>query len=1029
MTSDDQIIQYADASEQASLLPSGCKVCERSGIPIFPLRVAAVPKALMNSGWKPAVPQQDAELTGGAFKYVLRTLRMGYLYVLLDKRVWLAYQVTAEGYLRQFDPQDKPEGDTVEPISQRCRELGHCISASFINIDDKKYKLAWLAFSSDPWSEDVLNDYKSGKRPSSRFTQISLAALKESPASVPEALELDPSLASMKANVAEFATDIFPDMEKVTGTSHGGAHGYYPRIGDVNALGLRVAQLGIQYQCKVSALALNDSVGVVQELNNRRLQIVEGRQLYNELPETRHKHMISQAIEQYLVSLKQIADENSKPRHEPTPSGYPAIGITIPAEQVARETYASQQAALQEYYYESQRAEFAAQHQRTLQGFQQRIEAIGKDLAAWYESKCWLANIVNDYSPETDPSGWAAQLSTIAACIQGGSTDEDTEKVWLKWVKDSGSPAYEGILGNQKSVMEAVYKGMGGFTNLKAVLNTKDISDWIDSKGVQMASYQLMLAMSGAFSRLSAKLDQAVLDSYSRIVQGHIYLMTGKQVTVFKVTMTVREYQQLHRDIARVQLSIHGKSIEFGGELRNGKKVSRNVSANSLPQINDPAVLRQKLTVTMASDSASSEFLASLDNGKLTDISKLNELSELRIAEVSLDNAVSKAPVKLAQSQLKNVIKGQIQLSRRLISGNALGGALGGGMLFLQVSALADNMKAVETAVNSTNARLTLMSNMTMVVSSAVETSGFVHMLVRANPWDLAPNVMVKGVLEYVHPALRLGGAIAGVSSLIDGIGIFVKWHETRKTGESEAAAWYFAAGVSTVGGGMLFIYSAYACEFAFMGPAGLAALLIIAGAAMAIQAENITRTAFEIWLCDSCFGVAGKRGDKDRVWDIHNPEDLDDAIMAYKVIVCGMTAEVDYQDLLGESGNAEDAIKMRVMLPGCNSTESAWDLKLTAQGNGETKQLLISQYGLKDILDTASAIADDGSSILRNPHHPSLPLNNTLTQHWESNALVFDGLAWVNSTRYNQAVLDVDFWPDKTDPESLMTLTMNITD
>lgn len=97
MTSDDQIIQYADASEQASLLPSGCKVCERSGIPIFPLRVAAVPKALMNSGWKPTVPQQDAELTGGAFKYVLRTLRMGYLYVLLDKRVWLAYQVTAEG--------------------------------------------------------------------------------------------------------------------------------------------------------------------------------------------------------------------------------------------------------------------------------------------------------------------------------------------------------------------------------------------------------------------------------------------------------------------------------------------------------------------------------------------------------------------------------------------------------------------------------------------------------------------------------------------------------------------------------------------------------------------------------------------------------------------------------------------------------------------------------------------------------------------------------------------------------------------
>lgn len=150
---------------------------------------------------------------------------------------------------------------------------------------------------------------------------------------------------------------------------------------------------------------------------------------------------------------------------------------------------------------------------------------------------------------------------------------------------------------------------------------------------------------------------------------------------------------------------------------------------------------------------------------------------------------------------------------------------------------------------------------------------------------------------------------------------------------------------------------------------------------------------------------------------------------MAYKVIVSGMMAEVDYQDLMGEWDTSEDAVKMRIRLPGCNSTESAWDLKLVAQGDGGTKPLLVSQYGLKDIKDTVSAITDDGSSILRNPRHPDLPLNNTLTQEWVTNALVLEGLAWVNSTRYSQAVLNVDYWPDKTDPQSLMSLALKVTD
>ena len=83
-----QMLKNAVASEQATSTPSGCKACQRKGLPIYPLRVAAVPHTLVNTGWRPDVPQQEVELTGSEFKYALRTLRMGYVYVLLDKRIW-----------------------------------------------------------------------------------------------------------------------------------------------------------------------------------------------------------------------------------------------------------------------------------------------------------------------------------------------------------------------------------------------------------------------------------------------------------------------------------------------------------------------------------------------------------------------------------------------------------------------------------------------------------------------------------------------------------------------------------------------------------------------------------------------------------------------------------------------------------------------------------------------------------------------------------------------------------------------------
>ncbi|WP_372242407.1 toxin VasX [Pseudomonas sp. CM25] len=43
-------------------------------------------------------------------KLGLRTLRMGYLYVLLDQQVWHGYEVSAQGHLRYFNPYEPQDG-------------------------------------------------------------------------------------------------------------------------------------------------------------------------------------------------------------------------------------------------------------------------------------------------------------------------------------------------------------------------------------------------------------------------------------------------------------------------------------------------------------------------------------------------------------------------------------------------------------------------------------------------------------------------------------------------------------------------------------------------------------------------------------------------------------------------------------------------------------------------------------------------------------------------------------------------------
>ncbi|BET63192.1 T6SS effector BTH_I2691 family protein [Yersinia pseudotuberculosis] len=1025
----DQLRQNAAASQQATCTPSGCKACQRQGLPIFPLRVAAVPKALVNSGWQPAVPQQDIELTGGEFKYALRTLRMGYLYVLLDKTIWQGYQVTAEGYLRQFNPLAMPEGETVEPLSTACLTHGHDIAASFINIDDTKYQVAWLAFSSDPWSETVLAEYKSGQRPASRFTKIMLSELKNSPANVPEALALNPSLSALKSHVAEFATKLFSNTEKVAGEPLGGAHGFYPRLNSEMALGLRIAQLGAQYRCQIAALALDDTVGVVQELNNSRMQIVEARQVYNEIEEVRHKNLISIAIEQSLAAMEKAITDNSKPRYERPTSGYPAGQVTvIPKEQVAQETYATQLARLQKCYKEPERATFAKQHQRRLEDYQQRIEAVGKDLAAGYRSQLWLSVIKNDYAPETSVLGWVAQFTTLTVCIQGGSTDAATESLWHEWLKNKEGLVYTGLLGNRQSVLEAAYDGIGDYTNLKAVMGADEVGNWLGSERLRRTLVQRTLAISGAVSRLASQLEQSALDGYNRVVQGVIYMTSGHQVTLFTLNITLGDFQKLYQDIARTQLSATGKSGLFDGLVNKGTQATRTVATGSLLQITDPEILERRITATLVSDMPPEQFKAAvrqsgsrasaLEQAPLKDIRHVNNFSELRITSVTLAESTGNNVIMLNPAQTQQILRSQAQMIRRVVGGNTVGVGLSAGMMYLQITALEANSKALdETIGNDTKARLVLLTNMTMVVSSMVESAGFVRTLAMDKPWTQAK----------AHWLIRAGGVIAGIASIIDGVGMILKGVDASQAGDKNAKWFYYAAGVTTFAGGVIGIGAAWAGAFTLFGPAGLAALLILAGAALVIHAEKAISTAFEIWLRRCCFG---DHQTNVPAWFANSPRDLNEALAAYNAIVNGLTAEVGYQDKLSEILNGQDLIKLRIVLPCCDENMAAWGYSLSvpvSESSSQSYPLLAATHNTPTSTSARLEPLPDSLSLSLPPVWR--PGTGTVSQYWQNGDLIIEGEAWVDSRHYNKVKLEVNYWPDKLQQDWVMGLQIQAKD
>ncbi|UDG76122.1 hypothetical protein H4P35_01785 [Achromobacter sp. 77] len=420
------------ARRQAAPNPTGtCSACERTGLPILPLRLAVMP---LTDGLK-----QHGALSHESIQTALRVLRQGYVYVLLDKEIWHAYQVTPEGYLRQFNPFSLPRA-APEPLAKACLDAGHDLRSAFINIDTAAHKQAWIAFSQDPWPKATLDAYRTGKHADGkalpadyrdRFRGINLITLKQDPTGGNQALGLEHG-DDLAQHVAEYA---------IGTRDFGSVHDWHPRHARLEAMQAQLRMLEKQHGLAkgVAGLILPDPVGMATELNSLRLSVNTMRQRWREEPTRRYAYLTSQC----LLGFKAYIAQQVAAAHPPPPppsdywtsseSGVPPV-FHDPAQQragvVNRET-GRRMARLEDRYWETGpagRKTFQDAYDKEDDRFQKQIDAYATDWADLVAGASWRRIMALDYA-DADARSQQCRLSTTAACLAGGITDAPPQEI------------------------------------------------------------------------------------------------------------------------------------------------------------------------------------------------------------------------------------------------------------------------------------------------------------------------------------------------------------------------------------------------------------------------------------------------------------------------------------------------------------------------------------------------------------------------------------------------------------------------
>ncbi|OUM22868.1 hypothetical protein B8W72_31035 [Pseudomonas putida] len=1047
------------ALAEAALPHDQCMACERQGLPILPLRRALVPDTR---------PQSLTTVAGSlhiSTKLGVRTLRMGYLYVLLDQQVWHAYEVSEQGHLRRFNPYEPPDGLPAS-LPEKCAKENHDIPSSFLNIDTDQYGSAWLAFSSDPWPVSVLNAYKNGQAPAHRFEGLDLAQARNNPellgiAMTPDNLQVD-------KEVFEYAQRGCSPFESAHGFHSRWLRRFAMRGYLVNAMNRHKLENG------VLAVVLDDTVGLIQELNHQRLDWVVKRQVWREDPMRAYQLQTSQILQTIRATQREWAAQKV-PSLEPMAGRGPFVPIdpTVERPRMVEQAMKDSDDKLEQRYHEPQRAAFQAEYDQQEAEFQRYIDKDARAYAALFDTPMFKVAEQYDYDGDHRESG-VAYAKTMAVCLGGGITEaivpgaapaaSTSESLWLKWLEAPDSPPYRALLMRDRTLLAGL---LPSFSAAEAInWNDSDklygmLSGIIasDDAGLRMrntlkqAIAETQGALNAASQRLSPNLPPGIQTAVRHLNSATQFLYNGVHLIELEVKMKLGEYYALqsahlrelqhkaNASIAEARDRMHRNIDDIDIHSTKAWNKVRPIIQNGLMSL---AVLDPRFTNTMISVSVWVEGTAAEVHGRLFEeanmkVTQASSFAQRALVDVSVAAGTLEADARKVLQGMRITSQQAADLVRTGFGG--LRGVAGSwevllaiGGLYLQYDSLARNQEKAEAEIGpkAYEAKLALQGSQLGLLGGQLEVVG----LVLSSTAGRMGGTWAKGAVATGGTLIRLGAIVSSVAGFIEAAQAISAAKRASAAGDSVAMA-YFYSSAATLGTGAIFFAGAVLNSSLF-GPLGIAVILMLLGYAVSKKAEKNESNPLERWARRCYFGKA----DETPVVHWSSPEYADIAFAELNAATLGIQAKLHFEASLVTNPTVprigglvgleiEHKLKFQLVLPRYRETDSvySWSLIVHRHGDGNFPEffggeILVGEDCHASVLNAASKSADySGFSPPRLPDYKN-DIGLEKKQHvavgadQESVVLEISGVVelmpTIGSHSVVAATLLVMYWPDR---------------
>ena len=880
----------------------GCRICRRPGLAILPLRRSLVPKPhFWNHLPEPEI--SDTELG-------LRVLRAGYLYVLLDDSIWQAYQVTVDGYLRQFNPYLAPCSNERR-LNRACMHLDHDIPASFLNIDTEQYRTASFAFSSDPWPRRVLDSYKA-LRNIQRMQMIDLATARDNPTLYGD--YLSPDQPWILKHVYEFR-DFVPGFPSV--------HGFHSRAHRQSAIRcyLRTAPVHPTLGPGVLAIEVDDEVGLVQEYNAMRATWAHARQVWMEEPERAYQQQTSQILLAIRQIHRQQADAEVRvdaPKLPPELPVAPGAWDQERARRVDKLARASHE-RLEQRYDEPKRADFQKTYDTVLEVYQKRIDDYGELYARAFQADDFHVAMTHDYDPDDRQSG-IAYSKTMALCLSGGISEAagndsgPTAMLWKQLLEDPQGPIYKALLILDKSFLAALlpsFEATSGadwndsgklYTVLRAAVSSDEARQF-KRRNLQEAMAQMLAALNAGSTRLKAVLGAGVECAVSRLNSASQYLYNGVSLVQLHVPMRLGDYYALQSKHIRELQHKHANGADRP-RPKSRDKVQPLILGGVLSlSVMNPKIADLVVQVAVWVEGTVDDLKKALSADSRLPASGLGLDASARLVTVgvglaTLDPAARKAleGVQMTSPQARKWVQAGFGGLRGIAGSADVLLAIGG--LYLMHDSMGKNLEAARQAIGdrSIEAEAALAGSALGVIGGGIELIGIALETgiegAKASSLITSSSVIASRLAFLADRSIRVGGLMLASTGFYDAAQSLFAAGRASKRGDEQARNTYGLSAGLSAGGSLVGGYAALFRVTSLFGPFGVAIILSLAAYYLYKLAEQMESSPLELWAKRSFFGVADEKP------PIHWGS-ADQALVAIgelNAITIGINASVEYR-------------------------------------------------------------------------------------------------------------------------------------